>query len=229
MDRRIKSGIERLDSILRGGIPQGSMILLAGGPGTGKTIFSARFLYSGMVDYNEPCMYVSFTEGREDFRRYMLKLGWDFAELEQKGLFTLLDFFSTGEEGLDYVIKSIVDAVPSKGIKRLVVDSVTALSISLNERYKVRNIIYLLKRFLKPSGCTTMLIVEVPFGYTLVSMGVEEFVADGIILLEMQREGYEFKRRMAVLKMRGTEHETKYFRFDIEPEVGIRVLPILAE
>ncbi len=226
---RVKTGVDKLDHILKGGLPRGSVVLLAGGPGTGKTILSARFLYSGIVDYNEAGMYVSFTETREAFKNYMLNFGWNFDALEKKGLFTFLDFFSTSEEGVDHVIKTILEPISIRNIKRLVIDSVTALSISLGERYKVRNIVYLLKQLLKNTDCTSILVAEVPFGYPMMGVGVEEFVVDGVILLELQREGYEFKRRLAVLKMRGTEHDLRYFRFDIQHTVGLKIMPILAE
>jgi circadian clock protein KaiC len=229
MDLRVKTGIDKLDQILKGGIPRGSVVLLAGGPGTGKTILSARFLYSGITDYNENGMYVSFTEPRDTFKKYMLGLGWNFDTLEKKGLFTYLDLFSTSEEGLDHVIKTILEPISSRNIKRLVIDSVTALSISLGERYKVRNIVYLLKQLLKQTDCTSIFVAEVPFGYPMMGIGIEEFVVDGVIVLELQREGYEFKRRLAVLKMRGTDHDLRYFRFDIQHEVGLKIMPMLAE
>ncbi|MEM1994181.1 MAG: ATPase domain-containing protein [Nitrososphaerales archaeon] len=227
--QRVKTGVDRLDYILKGGIPRGSVVLLAGGPGTGKTILSARFLYSGIVDYNEGGMYVSFTETREAFKNYMLNFGWNFDELEKKGLFTFLDLFSTSEEGLDHVIKTILEPISIRKIKRLVIDSVTALSISLGERYKVRNIVYLLKQLLKQTDCTSIFVAEVPFGYPMMGVGIEEFVVDGVIVLELQREGYEFRRRIAVLKMRGTEHDLKYYRFDIQHTIGLKIMPILAE
>jgi circadian clock protein KaiC len=62
-----------------------------------------------------------------------------------------------------------------------------------------------------------------------MGIGIEEFVVDGVIVLELQREGYEFKRRLAVLKMRGTDHDLRYFRFDIQHEVGLKIMPMLAE
>jgi circadian clock protein KaiC len=229
MDSRVKTGIGKLDQILKGGIPKGSIVLLAGGPGTGKTILSARFLYSGITDYNENGMYVSFTEPRDTFKKYMLDFGWNFNEYEKRGLFTYLDLFSTSEEGLDHVIKTILEPISTRSIKRLVIDSVTALSISLGERYKVRNIIYLLKQLLKQTECTSLFVAEVPFGYPMMGVGIEEFVVDGVIVLEMQREGYEFRRRLAVLKMRGTDHDLRYYRFDIQHEIGLKIMPILTE
>jgi len=224
---KVKTGVKKLDDILRGGLPRSSFVLLAGGPGTGKTILSAKFLYTGAVDYGERGMYVSFAEDYEEFNRYMLSFGWRFSELERRGLFTFMDFASTSEEALENILKTIVEKVSLMEVSRLVIDSLTALSISVGEKYKVRNIVYLLKQLLKQTECTTLLIAEVPIGQALIGTGIEEFVVDGIILLELEREGYEFKRRLAVLKMRGTEHDTSYYRLEINSREGIEVLPLV--
>jgi circadian clock protein KaiC len=224
---KVKTGIKKLDEILRGGFPKSSFVLLAGGPGTGKTILSAKFLYSGAVDYGERGMYVSFAENHEEFNHYMLSFGWDFNELERRGLFTFIDFASTSEEALENILKTIVEKASFMKVSRLVIDSLTALSISVGEKYKVRNIVYLLKQLLKQTKCTTLLIAEVPIGQTLVGTGIEEFVVDGIIFLELRQEGYEFKRRLVVLKMRGTEHDMSYYRLEINSREGVEILPLV--
>lgn len=61
---RVPTGIEGLDPSIEGGFPRGSLILLAGNPGTGKTVFGAQFLYRGASVYGEPGVYVSFAESR---------------------------------------------------------------------------------------------------------------------------------------------------------------------
>ena len=82
---RVPSGIDGLDAIIEGGFPRGSMILVAGNPGTGKTIFSAQFIYRGAVDYGEKGVYVSFAEGKKSFIDYMRRFGMDFERLEKEG------------------------------------------------------------------------------------------------------------------------------------------------
>ncbi|MEM4983217.1 MAG: ATPase domain-containing protein, partial [Candidatus Bathyarchaeia archaeon] len=82
--KRVPTGISGLDEVLGGGFPRGSLIILAGNPGTGKTIFSAIFLYNGIVNYGERGVYVSFAENREAFLSNMLSLGLDFERLEEE-------------------------------------------------------------------------------------------------------------------------------------------------
>ncbi|MCX8176270.1 MAG: ATPase, partial [Candidatus Bathyarchaeota archaeon] len=95
---RVPTGIEGLDEAIRGGFPKGSLIVLAGNPGTGKTIFSATFLYNGAINYGEKGMYVSFSENRETFFSNMLSLGLDFWKLEREGRFRILDMVTAREE-----------------------------------------------------------------------------------------------------------------------------------
>lgn len=81
---KVQSGISGLDELIKGGFPKGSLIVLAGNPGTGKTIFSARFLYHGAANCGEKGIYVSFAENRENFLKNMLSLGLDFEKLEKE-------------------------------------------------------------------------------------------------------------------------------------------------
>ena len=81
---RVSTGIEGFDRLVEGGFPRGDTILLIGNPGTGKTGFSAQFLYKGLVE-GECGIYVSFSEGREAFFRNMNSIGLDFAKYEKEG------------------------------------------------------------------------------------------------------------------------------------------------
>src|SRR5690348_948599 len=90
-ESRVGTGIPGLDELLEGGFPAGSLITLAGRPGTGKTIFASQFLYQGAREAAEPGMYVSMLEGRKAYLRNLARLGLDVAPLEKKGLFRFLE------------------------------------------------------------------------------------------------------------------------------------------
>src|ERR1700726_4951043 len=85
--QRSSTGNTELDSFLSGGFPRGSLILVSGNPGTGKTIFTASFLYQGAAHQGEPGIYVSFSEARQSFFENMKTLGLDFQTLEKDGRF----------------------------------------------------------------------------------------------------------------------------------------------
>ena len=96
---RVSTGIEKFDSQLGGGFLRGSLILLSGNAGTGKTILSTQFLHNGATKHGEKGIYVSFAENRADYCRNMLGLGMDMQSLEEKGLFKFLDFPTLAEVG----------------------------------------------------------------------------------------------------------------------------------
>ena len=101
-ERRIATGISALDEMLEGGFPAGSLITLAGRPGTGKTILGSQFLYNGGVE-GEPGMYVSMLESRKAYLRNMSRLGMDFEALERRDKFRFLEMPTLTAEGLPVI------------------------------------------------------------------------------------------------------------------------------
>src|SRR6266487_1275746 len=81
---RTPTGIPGLDKLLTGGLPKSRIILLCGGPGTGKTIMSSQYLVNGILDYEESGVYVSLDENKQHVFEEMLDFGWDFEDLEKK-------------------------------------------------------------------------------------------------------------------------------------------------
>ena len=204
MSDRVTSGIDGLDELLGGGLPRGGLIVLSGNPGTGKTIFSAQFLYRGAVDRGEKGVYVSFAEDKEAFYRNMRAFGFDFEKLEREGLFSFLDMLTVREAGISTLLELVIGRVAELGAKRLVVDSFSAMAQAFREPHDARIVLHtILGKLVRSMGCTTLLIVEIPHGTSRIGLGVEEFVADGIIVLKRELlDGRPF-RVLEVMKMRG--------------------------
>jgi len=106
------TGIPGLDELI-GGLPEGELVIIAGGPGTGKTIFSASFLYWGAVKYGEKGFYVSLAEDHETFIRNMKRIGYDFEKLEDRGLFRFIDALTVMEAGMAELLETIVEEASS--------------------------------------------------------------------------------------------------------------------
>ncbi|ASJ15811.1 KaiC domain-containing protein [Thermococcus chitonophagus] len=235
MTRRVKTGIPGMDEILHGGIPERNVVLLSGGPGTGKTIFSQQFLWNGL-QMGEPGIYVALEEHPVQVRQNMAQFGWDVRKYEEEGLFAMVDAFTAGigksKEYEKYIVHDLTDirefievlrqAIRDINAKRVVVDSVTTLYI--NKPAMARSIILQLKRVLAGTGCTSIFVSQISVGERgFGGPGVEHGV-DGIIRLDLDEIDGELKRSLIVWKMRGTSHSMRRHPFDITDK-GIVVYP----
>ncbi len=188
---RVKTGIEGLDELIEGGIPQGSSVLISGGSGTGKTILATQYIYNGGKMYEEPGIYVSLETNLKNIIWNMQNFNWDIRELQEKNLMKTyrlnLGHITSDEnvaEKVDEELNVISQMVKEMGAKRLVIDSVTAFGIWFANRGLVRNMLFQFTDKLKNLNCTTLLLTETGGGRREFSaFGVEEFVADGVITL----------------------------------------------
>ena len=177
---RVKTGIKGLDILLQGGFPKGSTILITGGPGAGKTIFSLEYLVKGAQKFKERGVYISL---EEDIERIIFSVkssfNWPIEKLIKKKLLRL-----TRAELYDFnkLRMLIEDEVSAINAERLVIDPITILSLYFENPLEIRRGILRLDKMLKELGCTTILTCEIPEGMLgISSFGVEEFTSDGII------------------------------------------------
>jgi KaiC/GvpD/RAD55 family RecA-like ATPase len=241
MEGRCKSGVKGLDKILHGGIPRNSCILLAGGPGSGKTILSTQFLHQGISLYNEPGLYVTFDEATSSLKKNMLKFGWDLTAFEEKKQLRILDLSSliylTPEEyqktayGVNIpeftilsVLQIIKDNISEIAAKRIIVDSITSLSIfEIDEAKKRRNLAQFFKG-LREMDCTCIITAESNVADSNRDYQLEEYLADGVILLNLVTKKDFIIRSIMIEKMRGIAHDTQPKLYSITDE-GFVVYP----
>lgn len=221
---RVPTGIVGLDDMIEGGFPRDSLILLAGSPGSGKTITSAHFIYHGAKNLDENGVYVSFAERREIFLDNMKRFGLDFEMLESKGKFKFLDMMTTREEAVSSTLEIVLREVLAIDAKRLVIDSFSAMAQAFKRKIDARIILHMLDKLMRQTSCTTLLLVEIPTGSKTMGLGFEEFVADGIVLFETINEKEGIRKRAVIRKMRGTNHNLNYSNIVIS-ERGISLVP----
>ena len=221
---RAKSGIEGLDEVIGGCFPKGSLILLAGRPGTGKTVFSMSFLVEGCVT-GEPGVYVGFAESKKTLIENLSRhLGVDLRKLESEDKLRILDFTAMKEKGVFVVLNAVLDEVRAIKAKRLVVDSFSAMAQALGSPIDIRIIVQLvLSRIVREMGCTTLMIGEVPIGRSEVGFGVEEFMADGIIVLKAEYLDERLFRDLELIKLRGVRLNEPKLAFTLEG--GFKAFP----
>ena len=225
MFERVKSGIPGLDELIEGGFLKGDIILLAGGTGAGKTIFSTQFIYNGAVDYGEKGVYATFEEDKETLVRNMLRFGFDLKKLEDEGSIKILDLESLKGKGVSANMDYILSEVNRIGAKRLVIDPITAFLVACKEKFEYRALMHLFYKILKKSQCTTIVTCSIPLGSNKLGIGIEEFVADSVLILENVIVGADLKTRFLIRKMRGTRHSRKYHNVIITDK-GLEIIPI---
>ncbi|TLZ64562.1 MAG: hypothetical protein E6K13_02075 [Methanobacteriota archaeon] len=208
-DGRTSTGIPGLDGMLEGGFPNGSLITLAGRPGTGKTIFGSQFLYYGAVEEKQPGMYVSMLEGRRAYLRNTARLGLDIPPLEKKGLFRFLEMPTLTAEGLPTIWEEIVRNIEEMDIVRLVIDSYTAMAQAFETPGDIRVFTHmLLGKIVGSAGCTTLMITETPPQDGHPGLGMHEFIADGVLHFHLVPVAGDARvRYIEITKMRGTSHQ----------------------
>lgn len=224
---RTKTGVPGLDDLLSGGIPKGSNVLVTGGAGTGKTIFTTQYLYEGALKYGEAGVFVTLEGNIRDIAWNMESFQWDIKSLQDQGMFTIykmsMEFTNqkeTLEERLAEELKEIEREVKEINAKRLVIDSTTVFGAYL-EPSMLRTTLFKLADSLKTFGCTTLLTSETQATKSVFSsFGVEEFVVDGVIALYFTPPN----RSLFVRKMRGTVHDANPHPFMIGNN-GVSVNP----
>jgi len=237
-DELCKTGIEDLDVMLGGGIPVGNTVLITGSSGSGKTTLCMQFLINGAKN-GERGVFFTITEPLFKLTKNMENFDFYDKKLIESGLVNLIDLRIISERlGLDTEKYSVEDAsalldilrdiADELNVKRLIIDSITALCYRLQTPEMIRDFIFKLGSSLAAMKCTTFLTSEVPpqkFQYS--QYGIEEFISDGIIFLgDIEREG-DLIRTFQVVKMRGSAHSRTKYMMNISSKNGIELTPLL--
>jgi circadian clock protein KaiC len=226
-----RTGIPGFDEITRGGLPAGRPTLICGSAGAGKTLFAMEFLVRGATLFNEPGVFMSFEESDDELATNVASLGFDLDQLIADEKLRLDYVFieraeieETGEYDLEALFLRLGHAIDSIGARRVVVDTLEALFSALPNEAIVRAELRRLFRWLKEKGVTAVITGERGDG-KLTRYGLEEYVADCVILLDHRVQNQISTRRLRIVKYRGTSHGTNEYPFFID-EKGFSVLPI---
>lgn len=217
---KVVSGITGLDTMLGGGLPQGRVILVTGGPGTGKSVMCSQFLNYGLAN-GEKAVYVSLDETKPHYVNEMKIFGWDFEKHESDGRFAFVDAASVrripdearvgrlpvgGKElGLVNLIDLIGSTVEKVGASRVVLDSISGLVFRFPKVEERRMAILDIIEALGSTGATYLVTSEAPSAGEGSKMQPEEYLAQGVIILQTLRNG---DRAIQVVKMRGSQIDT---------------------
>ena len=215
---RVKSGIPGLDALLDGGFPAGKVVLILGEPGTGKTILCSQYLHWGASQIEEKGVYVGLNEPKPRFMTEMNALGMDFTRLENDSRFAYVDATEVrripeqakvgripvgGRElGLVNLIDLVQEGIDKLSPRRVVVDSISDLVFRFPNIEERRPAVLDIVEVLQSTGTTCLLTSELPSTGVDRVLQPEEYLAEGVILLRMLKDG---ARSLQVLKMRGSK------------------------
>jgi circadian clock protein KaiC len=226
-EKKVTSGIKGFDEMLGGGFLPGSMVLVRGAPGTGKTSLALQFLIHGAVRHNESGLLISFEEFPSSLYRDAETLGWDLKELEKSGklhlMFTSPEVFLASLEIPDSRLNQLL---LEANIRRLVLDSVTHFTRLTEDAEELRRIYATVANGLRREGITAILVGEEGRAeYQRADRGGLSFIVDAIILLRYVEIESAMQRAVVVLKVRGSDHAKEIRRYEIE-QGGITILDV---
>ena len=234
---KLSTGIASFDVIAKGGLPRNRTTLISGTAGSGKTILAMQFLAAGIRESGESGVFVTFEETAEDIRKNMFGFGWDLAQWEHDGKFAFVDAspdpsmetVEIGTYDLGGLLARVQHAVKRVGAKRVSVDSLGAIFTQFTDQSVVRRELARIAHGLKSMNVTALLTAERAEEYgPIARFGVEEFIADNVMVLRNALDGELRRRTIEILKFRGADHQKGEFPFVIVAGRGLAVIPLSA-
>ena len=220
----IPTGISGLDNLLGGGLKPNSLVIVAGNPGLGKTTLGAAILYNA-CKLGLKGLYVSFVEDEEAFLEHMRSIGLDFRPCIEGNSFRFVDaMYVVSWEALTDTLSLIYRYIDEEKFEIVVIDSITAIVQLISDLSRTRELLRnFFSKSLGGSGAVVIALSELPIGTEVVGTGVEEFVADALILLKAKRIHNRMNRIIEVRKVRWAQLTKMTAPFRIIPGKPVEV------
>ncbi len=217
---RLETGIEGFDKLIEGGFPEGSVVLVSGGPGSGKTTFSSQYIWEGLKK-GETCVYITTEESPEDIKEDVKEFGFDFEKHEGENLHMA---YMDPTDSAEFILNDINELVQEKSPERTVIDSLSVLGSRWEKGNKLRSNISNTIKFLRENSTTAIITAEKQGDVEnkFSKYGIAEFVADGVVLLEYISIGQEAFGNLEIRKLRRTDIEKGKYETIIEND-GIKI------
>jgi circadian clock protein KaiC len=247
LSENVPTGVEGLDELISGGLPRGRVVLVLGGPGTGKTILGSQFLHKGITQFGENGIFVSLDEGKNHFYSEMMKFGWDFKKAEEEGKFLFLDATRLSRVAIlkekmlkeetsslrgkqlqiDRLIEELQGKIQQIGAKRVVLDTLASLFYRFPDPIERRTASVDLIEALSDLGATTIVTTELTYLGLERNMMDEEFLVHGVIMMQTLFSGGTTTRALQVEKMRGANVNPNLVPYTIDKN-GIEIFPAMS-
>lgn len=217
---KVPSGIPGLDKLMGGGFEEGTVNLITGKTGTGKSIFCSQVAYNCIMKNKQKVIYVTTEETSNNIRRQVKKLGWDFDTLEKKGWLKMVEFEPFDISTLTTNMQQLINKVDAKSV---IIDSVSMFELYLTNKFEIRKAMFKVIQKIREMNRVGFVTAEILEDSNSLSRGgVIEFMVDTIILLQYLGLA-KYKRSLMIRKMRMSEHSTNIHPFGITNK-GISIL-----
>ncbi len=247
LPENVVTGIQGLDDLISGGFPKGRTILVVGGPGTGKTILAAQFLYKGIYEHNENGVFVSLDESKDHYYSEMQSFGWDFKKAKEEKKFIFIDAtkmsriailqekLRRGETSIlrgkqlpiDKLVENLQEKIQQIDAKRVSLDTLVALLYRFPDPVERRTAVQDLIESLSDLGTTTLITTELSHLSLERNVLAEEYMVHGVIMMQTLFSRGATTRALQVEKMRGANVNTNLVPYTIDKN-GIEVFPDMA-
>jgi len=222
---RIKTHIKGFDELTQGGIPNESIILLSGAPGTGKTIFSLEVAYNALKNDKEKVLYLSFEEKKNALITQADQFGWDLKKYSDNGKLKIVAYDSEEIASKISFFTDIHFFIDSIKPKKIIIDSLTSLTFLLGSEYKsdgTSNVDTFLYQFFKNLKKKEDVLIYLISQIDRTDIDIPaRYMADSII--EFKEEEYsEFGRSVCIKKMRRTQNDKNVHMLEMS-KTGLRV------
>ncbi len=217
---RVSTGIPGLDRLMGGGFEEGTVNLVSGKTGTGKSIFCSQFAYDGVMKHKQKAIYITTEETANNIKRQVKNFGWDIETLEKKGWLSVIEFEPFDVSTLTTKLQEIIDKMDAK---RVVIDSVSMFELYLTNVFEIRKALFKVIQKIREMNRVGLVTAEVlEDSNSLSRFGVIEFMVDSIVLLQYLGLA-KYKRSLMIRKMRMGDHSTNIHPFEISKK-GISIL-----
>ncbi len=229
---RIPTYVTGLDERMQGGIPKGHIVLLAGVSGSMKSSLGFSMLYNAVMEGKTSGIYVTLEQGKESLASHMAGMGMDVSDPRVRSRIAIIDLadlrvqldaqgMTDSVDWMGQLIKQLASYRDSIGFEVVVFDSLGAF-FTLTKMQNPRDEVFRFFEAIRRMDLTGLVICEMmgeaknQYG----EFGIEDYLSDGVIHLTMERSGDSVNRKMAVVKMRHTDHVLGYLPYKWNPDAS---------
>ncbi len=223
--RKVKSGVYGLNTLMDGGINENTITTVIGSSGAGKTTFATYFLKRGL-ELGEDAIFITLDETPQQIIKEVIEMGWeDVEDYIDEGALVFVD--AGGRQFSDFIKTELAGFVNEwKGYNaRIVVDPLTPVLWSVENKYEQRDLVSFLLRELRKIGTVICTLEEhgVMGDLSGAELIIPMYLADNVVHLRYRSHDSPEKRDLKIIKCRSSRHSHFWHPYNIVRGSGLIV------